>query len=148
MPERVESSLLVCEDFKDATGFEWRPGDRAPLARRAVRRAAIERPQLFRVEWGTEPLNPAEPWFEEVVQHYEARYAEAKRQRDEAEQRRQQAIREELKQQEKGQPELERRFKKQEREREERAQRAREAFERERIERELEHSLGPPGIHR
>jgi hypothetical protein len=145
MPERVETSLLVVEDFTDANGFEWRAGDRAPLARSGVRRAATERPGLFRVEWGTEPLNPAEPWFEEVVHHYEALYMEAKRQRDGAEQRRQQAIREELKEQERGQPELERRYREQEREREKRAQRAREAFERERIERELEHSLGPPG---
>ena len=148
MPDRIESSLLVVEDFRDSSGFEWRVGDRASLARSAVRRAAREQPELFRVEWGTELLDPEAEWFREVEARYEARYAEAKRQRDGAEQRRQQAIREELKEQQKGQPELERRYREQEREREKRAQRAREAFERERIERELEHSLGPPGIHR
>jgi hypothetical protein len=146
-PRRVESTLLVVEDFKDANGYEWRVGDRASLARSAVRQAAAERPELFRIEWETSPLDPEAEWFRELVERYEARYAEAKRQRDGAEEQQQKALREELKQQEKGQPDLERRYREQEREREKQEQRQREAFERERIERELEVNLGPPGFH-
>lgn len=146
-PRRIETSLFVVEDFKDAHGHEWHAGDRASLTRAAVRRAAIERPQLFRVEWATEELDPTAPWFQEITETHEARYAEAKRQRDGAEEQRQKALREELKQQEKGQPNLERRYREQEREREQRAQRAREAFEREKVERDLEAAIGPPGFH-
>jgi predicted RNase H-like nuclease (RuvC/YqgF family) len=146
-PRRVESSLLVVEDFKDANGYEWRVGDVAPLARSAVRQAARERPGRFRVEHETLPFDPDAEWFRAIVKTHETRYAEAKRQRDEAEERRQKALREELKQQEKGQPDLERRYKQQEREREKQAQQAREAIEREQIERELEVNLGPPGFH-
>ena len=146
-PQRIETSLFVVEDFKDASGYEWRAGDRASLARAAVRRAAIERPQLFRVEWATEELDPTADWFRAITETHEARYAEAKRHHDSAEEQRQKALHEELKQQEKGQPDLERRYREQEREREQRAQKAREAYERERIERELEIGLGPPGFH-
>ncbi len=146
-PRRVESSLLVVEHFKDAGGFEWKPGDRASLARRDVREAARNHPELFMVEYETAPLDPQAEWFLAVVETYEARYAEAKRLRDGAEERHRKELREELKQQEKSQPDLERRWTEQEREREERAEKTREAFERERIERELEVGLGPPGFH-
>jgi hypothetical protein len=145
-PRRVESTLLVVEDFKDANGYEWRTGDRASLARSAVRRAAAERPELFRVEWETAELDPEAEWFQAIVETYEARYAERKAAHEAEAANREKALREELKQQEKGQPDLERRYREQEREREEQARRAREAFERERIERELEFNLGPPGF--
>ena len=147
MPERVESSLVVVEDFEDQNGYEWRVGDRASLARSAVRQAARERPGLFRVEHETLPFDPAESWFEELDEAYEQRYAEIKRHRDGAEERRQKELRAELAEQKRGQPDLERRYREQEREREEQEQRQREAFERERIERELEVNLGPPGFH-
>lgn len=143
-PQRVETSLVVVADFRDQDGHEWRPGDRASLGRRGVRQAALERPQLFRVEYGTEPLDPEAEWFVAITASFEARYSEAKRRRDEAEERKQKALQEELKQQKKGQPELERRWRDQERQREELVQRARKALERERIERELEYGLGPP----
>jgi hypothetical protein len=146
-PRRVESSLLVVEDFTDANGYEWRIGDRASLAYSAVRRAATETPELFRVEWETAPLDPEAEWFQAIVETHEARYEERKAAHEAEAANREKALREELKQQGKGQPDLERRYREQEREREERAQRAREAFERERIERELEHTLGPPGFH-
>jgi hypothetical protein len=142
-PRRVEASLLVVEDFVDSSGFEWRAGDRAPLARRGVREAAVESPHRFRLEFETLPFDPEADRFRAVIADYERRYQELKRRRDGAEERRQKALREEMKEQQRGQPELERRFKKQEREREEQAQRARERFERERIERELEFGLGP-----
>jgi hypothetical protein len=147
MPERVEASLLVVEDFTDANGYEWRVGDRASLARSAVRRAAVETPELFRVEWGTEPLDPEAEWFRAIVETHEARYEERKAAHEAEASNREKALQEELKAQKRGQPDLERRYREQEREREERVQRARKALERERIERELEHGLGPPGFH-
>jgi hypothetical protein len=55
------------------------------------------------------------------------------------------ALRAELAEQERGQPDLERRYKQQEKERAELQQKAREKWEREQIERELE--LGRPGFH-
>jgi hypothetical protein len=146
-PQRIESSLLVVEPFKDASGYEWQAGDRASLARAAVRRAASERPQLFRVEYATEELDPSASWFQAVVEEYEARYAEAKRLRDGAEERRQKALHEELKEQEKGQPALEKRYREQERQREQRAQRVRARIEREKVERELELGLEPLRTH-
>ena len=146
-PQRIESSLLVVEPFKDAHGQEWQIGDRASLARAAVRRAALERPQLFRVEFSTEELDPQASWFKAIVEMHEARFASAKRHRAGAEERRRKALHEEMKQQQKSQPDLERRYRRQEKEREQRAQQAREAFERERIERELEVGLGPPGFN-
>jgi hypothetical protein len=147
MPARVETSLLVVQGFRDGSGFQWHAGDRASLARRDVREAAAANPQWFVVEFSTEPLDPTADWFRQVVERYEARCAEAKRERDGAAERQQQELREELKQQEKGQPALERRYQKQEKERAEWRQRAREQREREQIERQLEHSLGPPGLN-
>jgi hypothetical protein len=146
-PARVETSLLVVQGFRDGSGFQWRAGDRAPLARRDVREAAAANPQWFVVEFSTEPFDPAADWFRQIGETYEARYAEAKRERDGAAERRQQELREELKQQEKGQPNLERRYQKQEKERAEWRERVREQRERETIERQLEYGLGPPGLH-
>ena len=102
MPARVESSLLVVEAFTDATGTEWQPGDRVPLARRAVREAALNNPARFVVEFGTESFDPSADWFQEIDARYEERYAELKQHRDGAEERRQQALRDELKTQDQG----------------------------------------------
>jgi hypothetical protein len=142
-PRRVEASLLVVEDFVDSSGFEWRTGDRAPLARRGVREAAVESPHRFRLEFEKLPFDPEADWFRAVIADYERRYQELKRRRDGAEERRQQALREEMKEQKRGQPELERRYRGQEKEQAERQKRLREAREREQIERELEFGLGP-----
>src|SRR5262245_8570439 len=142
-PRLVESSLLVVEPFTDSRGDEWRPGDRAPLTRRSVRVAAKTNPERFRMEYETQPLD--EGWLREVDEGYERRYAEAKRHHDGAEERRQKALREELKAQSKPQPELERRFKLQEAERKKREADAREELERRKIEHELEHGLS--GFH-
>lgn len=146
-PQRVESSLLVVEPLKDGSGYEWRVGDRASLARAAVRRAATERPELFRVEWGTEEFDPKAEWFQAITEMYEARYQERRKAHEAEASEREKSLREELMQQEKSQPDLERRFKQQEKEREKREQRTREALKREQIERELEFGLGPPGFH-
>lgn len=146
-PRRVESSLLVVEDFKDANGYEWRVGDRASLARRAVREAAAANPSLFRLEFETHPFDPSAAWFQAITETYEARYGERKKAHEAEAAEREKALRAELAEQKRGQPDLERRYREQERERKERAQQARETFERERIERELEVGLGPPGFH-
>ena len=137
MPERVESSLFVVEPFTDSAGSEWQPGDRAPLVQLAVREAAAANPGWFRVEFATEPFDPAAGWFREIVDRYEHEYAEAKRHRDGAEERRQAALRAELREQERSQPELERRYKRQEAEKAEREKRMREERERRQIENEM-----------
>jgi hypothetical protein len=53
MSDRTKSSLLVVVDFKHAGGFEWRAGDVAPLRHRNVRRAALEHPDWFAIEYET-----------------------------------------------------------------------------------------------
>jgi hypothetical protein len=135
-PRRVESSLLVVERFKDSHGDEWRVGDRAPLARRAVRQAALERPELFRMEYETVEVDVA--WLRELDATYEERFDQVKKRRAREAEDREKALRAELKAQGAPQPELERRYAQQEKERAERAKRAREEREREQIERELE----------
>jgi hypothetical protein len=136
-PARIETSLLVLEQFRDSAGTTWQPGDRAPLASRAVREAATQNPAWFVAEFSTEPFDPSADWFRELDESHERRYAELKRHRDGAEERRQRALREELRAQDTAQPELERRFKKQEAERAERAEKAREERERQQIEHEI-----------
>lgn len=138
-PRRVESSVLVLEELVDPSGMTWKPGDRAPLARRAVREAVRERPELFVMEFETAPVDL--DLLASLDEQFEERYAEIKRHRDGAEERRQKALREEMRAQDTPQPELERRFKEQERESEERAKRRREAGEREQIEHEIELGL-------
>jgi hypothetical protein len=76
--QRVETTLLVVEPFKDESGFEHQAGDRVSLARAAVRRAALERPELFMVEYATEELDPDADWFQAIVADYERRYQELK----------------------------------------------------------------------
>jgi hypothetical protein len=141
----IETTLLVVEGYRDSSGFDWKPGDRAPLARRAVREAAAANPEWFVVEFGTEPFDPAADWFRQLGETYEQRYEKVKRHRDGAEQRRQQALRAEMKAQDEPQPDLERRYAKQEKERAEARQRARDARERQQIEAELE--IGRIGFH-
>jgi hypothetical protein len=146
-PQRIESTLLVVEDFKDASGYEWRAGDRASLARAAVRQAATERPALFVMEYASEPFDPKADWFTALTETYEARYDARKKAREAKAETSERALREEMKKQQRGQPELERRYREQEREKEKRLEQAREHREREGIERELELGLGPPGFH-
>ncbi len=69
-PRQIETTLLVLEQFRDPSGTEWRPGDRAPLLRRAVRQAAFERPELFVMEYETAPLDL--DWLRELDLRYEA----------------------------------------------------------------------------
>ena len=145
MTQRVETSLLVVQGFRDGSGFEWKAGDAAPLSRRTVREAAAANPDWFVVEFATEPFDPTADWFREIGEKYEQRYAQLKRHRDGAEERRQKALRAEMSTQDEPQPELERRYAKQEKERAGRRQQAREERERKQIEREIE--LGLMGFH-
>jgi hypothetical protein len=133
----------VTVDFKDASGTEWRAGDRASLRHRAVREAVKAQPSWFRQEFETVEVNLK--LVHRLDEQFEAEYEQAKRHRDGAEERRVAALRAELAEQERGQPDLERRYKQQEKERAELQQKAREKWEREQIERELE--LGRPGFH-
>jgi hypothetical protein len=144
-PARVETSLLVVEEFTDSSGTEWRSGDRASLARAAVRRAATERPALFRVEYATEPFDPEAEWFTAIVEEAEVRYAQAKHRREGEAESREKALREEMREQQRGQPDLERRFREQEAAKEERLKQARDEQERRQIEAEIE--FGILGFH-
>jgi hypothetical protein len=147
-PRRIETSLLVVESFTDQGGTEWRSGDRASLGYRNVRRAAREHPERFRMEFETLPVDLE--WLAELDARYDADYQQAKRGREEAEARRQRAIREEFEAQGHGpsrnQRELERRFKRQEAERAEHEKAVREDRERQRLEAELALDLRP-GFH-
>jgi hypothetical protein len=148
-PRRIETSLLVLEQFSDPGGTEWRPGDRAPLRYRNVRLAARRRPELFVMEYETTPVDL--DLLAELDRRYDAEYEEVKRGRAEAEARRQRALREELEAQDhapsRGQRDLERRFKQQEKERAEREKAVREDRERERLEKELAFGQGRSGFH-
>jgi hypothetical protein len=136
MPERVEETLLVVAAFKDRNGTEYVPGDRVPIRHRNIRRLAAEQPELFVMEFATEPVDPE--WLAELEVEYEEKYRVVKQARDGEKDRQQRALRDELKEQNRGEPELERRFKQQENERKRREQQARE--EREVLEREIEFS--------
>ena len=143
-PRRVESTVLVLEQFNDRSGTEWRPGDRAPLHSRAVRQVAMERPELFVMEYETAPVDL--DWLRELDLRYEAEYQEAKKLRDEREAGREKALRDEMKAQDAPQPELERRYERQEKERAEWEKKAREERERQKLEGELAFQRGS-GFH-
>jgi hypothetical protein len=102
----------------------------------------MERPDLFVVEHESLPFDPQASWFRQVVANYERRYAEAKAHRDGEEARRQAALRAELERQNRAQPDLERRHKRQEAERAKREQAAKSEHERRILENELEFMSG------
>jgi hypothetical protein len=135
MPERIEDTLLVVSHFQDR-GVDYRPGDRLPLRHRRVRQLAAERPELFRMEFSTEPVDLN--WLAGLEAGFEERYQAVKREHERQKDRQERALREELQEQNRGQPELERRFKKQEGERKRREREAREEREREALESRIE----------
>jgi hypothetical protein len=135
MPERITDTLLVVESFKDRSGTEYLPGDRVPIRHRNIRRLAAEQPELFVMEFATEPVDLE--WLAELEVKYEEKYRVVKQARDGEKDRRERALRDELKEQNRSQPELERRFEKQEAERRRREEEAREEREREELEREI-----------
>jgi hypothetical protein len=151
-PRRIETSLVVAEGFTDREGNRWERGDGAPLARRAVREAAMEHPGWFVIEYETVPLTSREEWLAEIDARYQQEYERVKAHRDGAEERRQAALRAEFEEQEHGQSfrerkRLERRLREQEKEREEQAKARREDHERRVIENELEHGALAGGFH-
>jgi hypothetical protein len=134
MPQRIEDTLLVVESFK-SDGVEYVAGDRVPTRHRSIRRIAAASPQFFAMEYGTEPLDLH--WLASIEAEAEGRYEAVKRRREAEKGQRERALREELKSQNRSQPELERRFEKQEAERRRREEEAREEREREELEREI-----------
>ena len=127
--------MLVVETFRH-NGTEYRAGDRIPTRHRAIRRLAAQSPEFFRIEYETADLDLE--WLASIEAEAERRYEAVKRRRDGEKARRDRALRDELKEQKRGQPELERRFKEQESERKRREREAREELERREIERETE----------
>jgi hypothetical protein len=146
-PRRIETSLVVAEAFTDREGNQWKRGDRAPLARRAIREAAMQNPGWFRIEYETVELTSREEWLAAIDERYEARYRQAKHHRDSAQVQEQAALRAEMKDQERGQPDLERRWKQQQKDREAREKARRADHERRQIENELELGALPGGFH-
>jgi len=147
-PGRIETTLLVVEGFKDRGGVEYRPGDRALLRYRNVRLAAVERPELFVMEYETAPVD--QDWLREVDARYEAEYQQAKRGREGAEARRQRALRDEFEAQgssSSSQKTLERRFERQEKERAEQKKAVQEERDRQRLEAELATGALRHGFH-
>jgi hypothetical protein len=134
MPELITDTILVVEAFRSGD-MEYRRGDRVPTRHRAIRRIAAASPHLFAMEYGTEPLDLE--WLASIEADAEGRYEAVKRLREAEKGQRERALREEMKEQERGQPELERRFKKQEDEREKREQEVLREREREELEREI-----------
>src|SRR5215208_898585 len=114
MPQRIEDTLLVVAPFK-SNDVEYRAGDRVPTRHRAIRRIAAASPELFAMEYGTEPLDLE--WLASVEAEAEGRYEAVKRHREAEKREGERALRQEFKEQDAPQPELERRFKEQEKER-------------------------------
>jgi hypothetical protein len=134
MPERIEETLLVVAAFRDR-GTDYVAGDRVPIRHRSIRRLAAKHPELFAMEYSTEPVDLE--WLAELEVGYEEKYRVVKQARDGEKDRQQRALREELKSQDRSQPVLERLFAKQEAERHRREEEAREEREREELEREI-----------
>lgn len=147
-PRRIETTLLVVQGFKDASGMEWRSGDRAPLHNREFRRLVRAHPEWFRMEHETAGVDLE--WLDELDSRHEANYQAAKRVRDQEEARGKRALREELEAQghpSSSQKQLERRYEKQERERVEQEKAAREEVARQRLEATLAVADMREGFH-
>jgi hypothetical protein len=147
VPARIETTLLVVERFTDEAGTEYLPGDRAPIGHRSVRRAAFEEPSSFAMEFETTSLDL--DWLRELEQQYEGEYKTELRRREQAKAAREQAFRDELREQERGDSkDLERAFERQEKEKKKRRKAAEEEAERQKIEQDL--AVGrkiPAGFH-
>ena len=70
MPQLVQDTLLVVVPFKDATGFEYRVGDRALLRLGSVRQAALAHPEWFRQEHA--PVEVDVEWLRDLHERAEA----------------------------------------------------------------------------
>jgi hypothetical protein len=134
VPELITDTLLVIENFTH-DGVRYVAGDRVPTRHRAIRRIAASSPQFFAMEYSTEPLDLH--WLASLEAEAEERYEAVKRLREAEKGQRERALRQELKDQERGQPELERRFKEQEKARKRREREAREERERDALEQQV-----------
>jgi hypothetical protein len=143
-PQRIEDTLLVIEGFK-FDGLEYRAGDRVPVQHRSIRRLAAEHPGWFCMEYETTDIDLE--WLARVEAEYEATYQDSKRFRDGAKERQERALREELKEQDRRQPALERRFAEQQAADEKRKREVREERERRQIEQELALADMHTGFH-
>jgi hypothetical protein len=137
---RAESAPVGTAGFESFKhdGTEYVAGDRVPVRHRAIRRIAAQSPQFFRMEFATADLDLE--WLASLEVDAEGRYEAVKRRREGEKDRRERALRDELKSHDRRQPELERRFKEQEAERRRREKEVREEIERREIEREIEYS--------
>jgi hypothetical protein len=142
MPELISETLLVVAPFKDR-GVEYLRGDRVPVRHRRIRQIARDHPELFAMEFASEPVDPE--WLANLDLEYEERYLQVKRGREEQKARQKRAIRQELESQDLPQPVLERRFREQQEEEEKRKQQVREEREREVVERDV--ALTGEGFH-
>lgn len=135
MPELITETLLVTAAFKH-DGVDYFRGDRVPVRHRAIRRIAAASPHLFAMEYAPEDLDLE--WLAAIELEAEERYRTAKQASEAEKERQKRALREELKAQDRPQPELERRFRKQQEEEEKRKQQVREERDREEIERRID----------
>lgn len=135
MPELITETLLVAEPFTSG-GMEYVRGDRLPVRHRWVRRVAREHPDWFRAEFAPEDVDLH--WLDSLEDEAELRYQAVIRAREEAKARGERALCEELKQQSRAQPDLERRLTKQEAEQRKCEERIREERKREETERAIE----------
>jgi hypothetical protein len=135
VPEPITETVLVFEPFVHA-GDQYVHGDRLPVRHRWVRRVAREHPDWFRVEYAPEDIDLH--WLDSMEDDAERRYQAVVRAREEAKARGERALREELTEQTRSQPDLERRLVKQEAEQRKREEQMREERKREEAERAIE----------
>jgi hypothetical protein len=135
VPELITETLLVFEAFKHK-GEEYSRGDRLPVRHRWVRRVVAEHPDWFRVEFAPEDVDLH--WLASLEDDAGERYQAVLRAREEGKARHERAQRDELAEQSRSQPDLERRYAKQEAEREREREQVRGEREREKTEQAVE----------
>jgi hypothetical protein len=139
MPELITEALLVTTPFVHA-GEQYERDDRLPVRHRWVRRLARQHPDWFRMEYAPEDVDLR--WLDSIEDESEVRYHAVLAAREAEKARRERALKAELVEQNRAQPELERAYAKQEAERKKREERMREEREREKVERDIEISSG------
>jgi hypothetical protein len=134
VPELITDTLLVIENFTH-DGVKYVAGDRVPTRHRTIRRLAAASPQFFAMEYSTEPLDLH--WLASLEADAEGRYEAVRRLKEAEKGLRERALRQELREQERGQPELEKRYRRQQDEQKKREQQVREERERDALEQEI-----------
>lgn len=139
MPELITETVLVFEPFKHGD-MDYQRGDRLPIRHRWVRRVAREHPDWFRMEYAPEDVDLG--LLDSLEVEAEERYQAVLRAREAEKARRERALKAEFAEQNRAQPELERRLAKQEAEQRKQEEKAREERKREEIERNIELARG------